>query len=234
MSFTYKHPRAALTVDCVVFALNDRDLNDRDLNVLLIQRNGPPFAGCWALPGGFVELDETLAHAASRELREETGLDSIRLEQLCAIGDVDRDPRERVVTIAYHALVRMSEQQAQAASDARAVAWFAVNDLPNLAFDHNKILSLAYQRLRDKVRYQPIGLELLPERFTLRHLQHLYEAVLDRPLDKRDFRRKILSMGLLVEVDEIKTDVACREARLYRFDKAKYARLLKRGFTFEM
>ena len=229
MNYTYQYPRAALTVDCVVFGLDDEDLK-----VLLIQRDLPPFEGRWALPGGFVHLDETLEQAARRELSEETGLKKVYLEQLRTIGDVERDPRERVVTVAYYALVKLSDHRVQAATDAREAAWFSVDDQPNLAFDHDTILEMAHARLRSKVRYQPIGFELLPNRFALRHLQHLYEVVLDRPLDKRNFRKKILAMDILVELDEVETDVAHRAARLYRFDKKKYRRLTKQGFNFEI
>ncbi len=229
MSHTYEYPRAALTVDCVVFGLDEEDLK-----VLLIQRDLPPFEGRWALPGGFVRLDETLEAAALRELREETDLENLYLEQLHTIGDIGRDPRERVVTVAYYALVKLSDHRVQAATDARQAAWFAIDDLPHLAFDHNKILAMAHQRLRGKVRYQPIGFELLPAKFALRQLQHLYEVILDRPLDKRNFRKKILSMDILVELDEVETDVAHRAARLYRFDRKRYRRQTKQGFNFEI
>lgn len=229
MSYQYEYPRAALTVDCVVFGLDDEDLK-----VLLIQRDLPPFEGDWALPGGFVRLEETLDDAARRELEEETGLKNVYLEQLYTIGDIERDPRERVVTVAYYALVNLSDHRVHAATDARSAAWFGIDDVPSLAFDHPKILKMAHERLRGKVRYQPIGFELLPTKFTLRQIQHLYEVVLDRQLDKRNFRKKILSMGILVELDEVETDVAHRAARLYKFDHRKYRRLTKQGFHFEI
>ncbi|MEQ8637485.1 NUDIX hydrolase [Gimesia maris] len=229
MKFSYEYPRAALTVDCVVFGLDEADLQ-----VLLIQRDLPPFEGDWALPGGFVRLEESLDEAARRELQEETGIENVFLEQLYTIGTVDRDPRERVVTVAYYALVNLSDHRIQAATDARNAAWFAVDDVPALAFDHPEILEMAHERLRGKVRYQPIGFELLPPKFTLRQIQHLYEVILDRPLDKRNFRKKILSMGILIELDEVETDVAHRAARLYKFDHRKYKRLTKQGFHFEI
>lgn len=229
MPFTYEYARPALTVDCVVFGLDDTDLK-----VLLIERDLEPFRGKWALPGGFVRVDETLEDAARRELAEETGLGKVFLEQLYTIGSLNRDPRERVVTVAYYALVRLSSHKVQAATDARQALWFAMDDLPKLAFDHNKILTTAHERLRGKVRYQPIGFELLPQKFTLRQLQNLYEVVLDRDLDKRNFRKKILSMGILNELDEVETDVAHRAARLYRFDKKGYRQMTKQGFNFEI
>ncbi|QDT29217.1 Bifunctional NMN adenylyltransferase/Nudix hydrolase [Gimesia panareensis] len=229
MKYSYEYPRAALTVDCVVFGLDEDDLQ-----VLLIQRDLPPFEGDWALPGGFVRLEETLDEAALRELSEETGLKNVYLEQLYSVGTVNRDPRERVVTVAYYALVNLTDHRVQAATDARNAAWFAVDDVPSLAFDHDQILKMAHERLRGKVRYQPIGFELLPPKFTLRQIQHLYEVILDRQLDKRNFRKKILSMGILVELDEVETDVAHRAARLYQFDRRKYKRLTKQGFHFEI
>lgn len=229
MSFTYAHPRPAVAVDCVVFGLDDDDLK-----VLLVQRDLPPFEGRWALPGGFVRLDETLEAAARRELREETGLTEVYLEQLFTFGELDRDPRERVVSVAYYALVKLHDHAVKAATDARDAAWFAVADLPALAFDHERIVSLAHERLRGKLRYQPIGFELLPPKFTLSQLQRLYETVLEAPLDKRNFRKKILSMDLLVELDEVQKDVAHRAARLYRFDAKRYQQLTRRGFSFEI
>ena len=229
MTFSYEFPRAALTVDCVVFGLDESDLK-----VMLIQRDISPFEGKWALPGGFVRIEETVEEAARRELQEETGLAKVFLEQLYTFGDVDRDPRERVITVAWYALVRLSDHRVKAATDARAAAWFGMDDLPQLAFDHDRILELAYQRLQNKVRYQPIGFKLLPQKFTLTQLQQLYEIILDRSLDKRNFRKKILSMNVLQELDEVETDVAHRAARLYRFNEQRYREMIKQGVNFEI
>ena len=229
MAFTYKHARPALTVDCVVFGLDEDELR-----LLLVERGVEPFAGKWALPGGFVELEETLEEAARRELEEETGITRLYLEQLYTFGDPGRDPRERVVTIAYYALVKLSDHQVQAATDARSAAWFSVADLPALAFDHEHIVQVAFARLKGKVRYEPIGFELLPRKFTLSQLQKLYEVILERELDKRNFRKKILGMDLLIELDEVQRGVAHRAARLYSFDEKKYERLKKDGFNFEI
>ncbi len=233
MPYTYDYPRPALTVDCVVFALDEADLK-----VLLIERDLEPFKGCWALPGGFVHMDESVDDAARRELREETGLSDVFLEQLYTFGAVDRDPRGRVVSVAYYALVNLSDHRVQAGTDAKGAAWFAVSDVPSLAFDHADILATALRRLKGKVRYEPIGFELLPRKFTLSQLQRLYETVLERPLDKRNFRKKILTIGrdtgLLVELDEVQQDVAHRAARLYRFDEEKYRRAKRKGFNFEI
>ncbi len=229
MPFTYEYARPSLTVDCVIFGLDEENLK-----VLLIERDLEPFKGKWALPGGFVRLDETLDEAARRELREETGVENVFLEQLYTFGELHRDPRERVVTVAYYALINLSDYQIKASTDARNAAWFALSDLPKLAFDHDKIYDTALNRLKGKLRYQPIGFELLPHKFKLSRLQKLYEMVLERPLDKRNFRKKILSMDLLIELDEIEQDVAHRAARLYSFDEKKYQRLVKKGFNFEL
>jgi 8-oxo-dGTP diphosphatase len=201
---------------------------------MLIQRALAPFQGKWALPGGFVRLTETLDEAARRELEEETGLRDIFLEQLYTFGAVDRDPRERVVSVAHYALVNLRDHSVHAATDASDAAWFGVHDVPSLAFDHAEILQAALDRLRGKLRYQPIGFELLPKKFTLSQLQRLYELVLERPLDKRNFRKRVLAMELLIELDEVEQDVAHRAARLYRFDERKYKKLAKQGFNFEL
>ena len=229
MSHTYEYPRPALTVDCVVFGLEVGELR-----VMLIRRQLPPFQHCWALPGGFVQMDETLEEAARRELAEETGITKAYLEQLYTFGAVERDPRGRVVSVAYYALTNLSDHEVNAASDAEAAAWFGVHDLPNLAFDHATIIEMAIERLRAKLRYAPIGFELLPRKFTLTELQRLYETVLDRALDKRNFRKKILSLGLLQDTGELEQEVAHRAARLFRFDRKKYRQLATEGGHFEL
>ena len=229
MAYTYEYPRASLTVDCVVFGLDEKDLK-----ILLIERGQNPFKGKWALPGGFVHVDETLDDAARRELHEETGVANVFLEQLYTFGAVERDPRERVVSVAYYALVNLDEHDLTADTDASNAAWFELDDLPPLAFDHDNILKMALERLKGKLRYQPIGFELLPKKFTLSQLQHLYELVLNKEIDKRNFRKKILKMGFLEELDEIQKDVAHRAARLYSFNSDKYDNLVKKGFNFEL
>jgi len=229
MSFTYEYARPALTTDCVVFGLDQNDLK-----VLLIQRALPPFENEWALPGGFVRVGEDVNDCARRELEEETGLKNVFLEQLVTIGTPDRDPREHVITVAYYALVNLIEHPPTAATDARNAAWFSFDDLPPLAFDHADILKIARERLRGKVRYQPIGFELLPKKFTLTQLQHLYELILEEPLDKRNFRKKVNKLGILAETNEVEKDVARRAARLYRFDRSRYRKLQKQGINFEL
>lgn len=231
MPYTYEYPRPAVTVDCVVFGF---DPTESDLKVLLIQRGADPFKNDWALPGGFVDMNEEIETAALRELEEETGMTDVFLEQLYTFGSPNRDPRGRVISVAYYALVAQADKIIQAASDAKNVHWFPVNNLPHLAFDHHKILETGLQRIRGKVSYQPIGFELLPEKFTLSALQKLYETILEQPLDKRNFRKKILNMGILSELDEFQKEVSHRAARLYRFDKNKYEEMVKNGFYFEL
>ena len=229
MLYTYKYPRPALTVDCVIFGLDDEALK-----VLLIQRKHDPFAGCWAFPGGFVDVGETPQHAAGRELEEETGLTNVCLEQLYTFGEPDRDPREHVVSVAHYALVNIRGHRVRAADDACNADWFPVLDTPLLAFDHEHILRMAHQRLQEKVRRQPIGFKLLPRKFTLLQLQHLYETMLGNQLDKRHFRRRALKTGLLVETGQTRKGAAHRPARLYRFDMRKYKRLSRHGFHLDI
>jgi 8-oxo-dGTP diphosphatase len=239
MPYTYEFPRPSLTVDCIIFGLDESS----QLKVLLIQRGGEPFKGCWALPGGFVDMEENLERSALRELEEETGVKDVFVEQLYTFGDPGRDPRGRSVSVAYYALVNLAEHPVQPASDAQEAQWFALEHLPVLAFDHNDILQIAVNRLRAKVRYQPIGFELLPEQFTLSQLQKLYETILgvQEPLNKRNFRTRILKMGVLKEVGK-QDGVAHRPAVLYSFDKERYEQLareryedlIKRGVDFEV
>ncbi|HJK89561.1 MAG TPA: NUDIX domain-containing protein [Polyangiaceae bacterium LLY-WYZ-15_(1-7)] len=229
MSATYAYPRPALTVDCVVFGLDDEGLK-----VLCIERELPPFEGAWALPGGFVRVGEALEEAARRELQEETGLEKVYLEQLYTFGAPDRDPREHTVSVAWYALTNIRDHRVVAATDARDAQWFPLHALPELAFDHGHIVGVAHERLQGKVRYRPVGFELLPRRFTLTQLQHLYEVILERELDKRNFRKKVSSLDLLVDTGEREKNVPRRPARLYRFDKRKYRALEKQGFEFSI
>lgn len=230
MPYTYEYPRPSLTVDCVVFAWTENGLE-----VLLIQRGQEPFTGKWAFPGGFVEMDEELETGARRELEEETGLSDVYLEQLYTFGGVGRDPRGRVVTVAWYALIDKGRYApAVGASDARDAKWFALDAVPELAFDHAKVLETAIARLRGKVRYAPVGFELLSEKFTLTELQNLYETILEEKLDKRNFRKKLNAMDILVELEEVVQDVPHRGARLYKFDEAKYKALEKKGDQFRI
>ena len=212
MPYTYEFPRPALTTDIVVFTLRENRLN-----VLLIQRGEPPFAGMWALPGGFVNIDEALEDAAQRELTEETGLQKTYLEQLYTYGEPDRDPRGRVVTVAYFALIAADAPfQAGGGSDATRAAWQTIEALPPLAFDHAEIIAYAVRRLRYKLEYTAAGFELLPEEFTLTELQTTYEIILGEKLDKRNFRRRILEAGIIEQTPRMRTGEG-RPARLYRY-----------------
>jgi len=205
------HPRPSVTVDVIIFTLRENDLQ-----VLLIQRGSPPFQNMWAIPGGFIDVDESLEEAALRELREETGVHDVYLEQLYTFGDVDRDPRGRVITVAYFAVVPVNAVQLRAGDDAAEACWWSVYDLPPLAFDHAEILAYALRRLRYKLEYTAVGFELLPESFTLSELQAAYEVVLGEELDKRNFRRKILSADVIEKTGAYRTGEG-RPARLYRF-----------------
>jgi 8-oxo-dGTP diphosphatase len=228
MAHTYEYPRPALTVDCVVFGFDDDALQ-----LLLIRRGIEPYKGKWALPGGFVHLDEDLDAAARRELLEETGVRDLFLEQLYTFGAPNRDPRGRVVSVAYVALVKAANHPATGDTDAAEAKWFPANKIPKLAFDHAVIVNAALDRLRSKIRWQPIGFELLPEKFTLSQLQALYEAILGRPLDKRNFRKKLLTFDFVVPLDEFRT-ARSRPARLHRFDRKRYDQLTRSGIHFEL
>ena len=233
MTYSYKYPRPALSVDCVVFGMDDKNF----LKILLIRRSKDPFKDKWALPGGFVNLekDESIEDASRRELREETGVKDIYLEQLYTFGDKYRDPRDWVASVAYYALINLSEYPIKADTDASEAAWFAITELPiPLAFDHQKIIDTAISRLRNKIRYEPIGFELLPRKFTLAQLQKLYETILGQEVDKRNFLRKFHKMDLLIDLDEIQAGVSHRPAKLYQFDEKKYNQLKQKGFNFEI
>ena len=218
-------------VDAVIFGI---DIAARTLEVLLVERDLEPFAGEWALPGGHVARGEALEEAVRRELREETGISDVYLEQLATFGNPDRDPRGWVVSVAYIALVAPGKHRLVPGTDARRAAWFSVSSVPKLPFDHDQILNAAIERLRGKVTYAPIGFELLPKKFTLTELQTMYEVILGYALDRRNFRKKVLSLGLLRELEEWTEGVSHRKARYYSFDERAYRRLLKSGFSFSI
>lgn len=192
--YQYKYGHMAVTTDCVIFTYEDWQLK-----VLLVRRGGEPFKGQWAFPGGFLRMDETAEEGARRELREETGLEPSAIGQLGVYSDVDRDPRERVITIAWYALVKPSK--VVGGDDADEAAWFPVDSLPPLAFDHNKIFESAMERLRRDIHFQPVGFDLLDDEFTIPDLQRLYEAILGVKFDRRNFQRKILAAGILDEAE---------------------------------
>ncbi|WP_375447964.1 NUDIX domain-containing protein [uncultured Fibrella sp.] len=218
-----------LTVDAVVFGYRDGQLF-----VALIKRKYPPFDGQWALPGGFVLPHEDLETAVERELQEETGIQSRFLEQLYTFGNVARDPRQRIVSVAYMGLVRPSDFEIQASTDAQDVDWFPLTDLPPLAFDHATILQTALQRLRGKLTYEPIGLNLLDEKFPFSDLERLYASILNKPFDRRNFRKKFLSFGILIELPEKITPDKGRPASLYSFDQVRYEAIRQQGFLFDI
>ncbi len=227
--FSYEYPRPAVTADCVIFGFDEGELK-----LLLIERGIEPFEGKWAFPGGFIRMDETADDCARRELFEETGIEKVYIEQLYTFSDIDRDPRGKVITVAYYALVKLSEYKILAGDDAKSAKWFPLSHIPPLAFDHDQILKVAINRLRGKIRYQPIGFELLPEKFTMPELQNLYEKILEKSLDRRNFRKKILETELLIDHNESMTGVPHKGASYYSFDRKKYKALLEKGFNFEV
>jgi 8-oxo-dGTP diphosphatase len=228
-TFTYEYPRPAVTVDCVIFGFGNGELK-----VLLTKRGIEPFLGQWAFPGGFILEQETADECARRTLAEEAGLEDIYLEQLYTFSNVDRDPRFRVISIAYYALVKSTDYLIEAGLDIEEVKWFSLGEATALAFDHDQILSVAIERLKGKIRYQPVGFELLPEQFKLPELHKLYETILQRAIDRGNFRKKILSMGLLVDHSEKQPDRHSRAAKIYSFDRDKYESLKESGFYFEL
>jgi 8-oxo-dGTP diphosphatase len=242
MEHTYKYPKADITVDCVLFGFNP----EGHLDVVLIRRGADPFKGKFALPGGFIRIGEkeTAAQAAQREMEEETGIAVDYLEQLQTFDAPDRDPRGRVFSIAYYALVRSQDHIVKGGSDALEAYWvpasLALALLPSeLAFDHHLILKTAIARLQGKISYAPIGFNLLPDKFTLGQFQRLYEAVLNRPLDRGNFRNRVRVMNrtlkILVEVKgEKRKGKPGPAAKLYRFDKKAYDKAVNEGFTFEL
>lgn len=224
--YCYKYPHPAVTTDCVIFGFNGERLQ-----VLLIERGIEPFKGRWAFPGGFLKMDETAEEGAKRELKEETGLENAYIQQLHTFSAPNRDPRERVITIAYYALVKI--QEVKGGDDAASARWFPLDEIPPLAFDHDYILRMATQRLREQIHFQPIGFELLPEKFTIRELQSLYEAILGINFDRRNFAKKMLHLEILTELDETVWRTPKREARLYKFNSDKYEELKRKGFRIE-
>jgi 8-oxo-dGTP diphosphatase len=215
-----------VTVDIVIFTLREGSLQ-----VLLVKRGVPPFEGQYAIPGGFIREDESLEEAALRELHEETGVRNVFLEQLFTFGDPKRDPRGRVITAAYYALIASDKLSLVAGADAAEAQWFPASSVPPLAFDHKSILDYALERLRNKLEYTTVGFQLLAEKFTLGELQSVYEAILGRPLDKRNFRRKLALLGILKPLREWQR-TGRKPARLFRFAAARFEKLKDKGILF--
>ena len=225
--YTYKYPHPAVTTDCVIFGYDVRE----GLSVLLVQRGIEPYKGRWAFPGGFLQMDEDADAGARRELKEETGFEAASIRQFGTFTAVDRDPRERVITIAYMALVRKGG--VRGGDDAADARWFPVSDVPALAFDHDRILRIALDRLKEEIHFHPVGFELLPEVFTLPQLQALYEAILGVRFDRRNFAAKMLKLGILTPTGDRPADAARRIPQTYRFNPQKYGELKQSGFRLE-
>lgn len=234
--YIYEYPHPAVTADCVVFGYDGKELK-----VLLIKRGAEKeagktaYSGEWALPGGFldVEKDKTICHTAARELKEETGL-KISVKDFKEVGtfsDIKRDPRERVITVAYYALVKLAKVEAN--TDADKAEWFNWKDIPHLAFDHDKILRHAFSRLKQNIHFEPVGFDLLPEVFTLPQLQNLYESILEVKFDRRNFANKMKHYEILSEVEDDAPRHGTRTPLKYRFDKDNYDRLKGSGFQLE-
>ena len=224
--YCYKYPHPAVATDCVIFGFDGNDIN-----VLLVERGIEPYKGLWAFPGGFMRIDESAEQCAARELAEETSLEVKYMEQLKAFSAVKRDPRERVVSIAFYALVQIKE--VHGGDDAARAQWFPIHLVPGLAFDHDRILREATSRLREKLCFEPIGFDLLPEVFTMGQLQRLYEAILDVSFDRRNFAKKILKLDLLIEEGNRPDNAPTRIPRMYRFNKEKYDELKRKGIKLE-
>ena len=226
LKYHYKYPHPSVTTDCVIFGFDGTRLN-----VLLIERGIAPYKGRWAFPGGFLKMDENAETGALRELYEETGLKTAYVRQFHTFSDPNRDPRERVITIAYYALVRISE--VKGGDDAAKAEWFPIDKIPALAFDHDQILRVATSELRRQIHFEPIGFELLPEKFTMTQLQHLYEAILGVKFDRRNFYNKMLKLGILTQLDETVAMPNKKEAYLYTFNADSYNDMKEKGFRLE-
>jgi 8-oxo-dGTP diphosphatase len=218
-----------VSVDAVVFGYEAGSVS-----VLLIKRKFEPYAGSWALPGGFIKSDESLEEAVQRELLEETGIKISYLEQLYTFGDLERDPRGRVISVAYFGLVRPDVFELSADTDAEEVSWFDIENLPKLSFDHKRILDVAIKRLQGKITYEPIGFELLNNEFPFSDLEQLYSTLLGRKVDRRNFRKKIASLNVLDELDKKISKGSGRPASLFSFNKERYFKLKKEGIIFDV
>lgn len=224
---SYVEQDIKVTVDAIVFGYNQ----ENGISVLLIKRKIEPYINEWALPGGFVLNGETLEEAVARELQEEAGVAINYLEQLFTFGKPDRDPRRRIISIAYFGLVKSADFRLFASSDASEAAWFNIYELPQLAFDHTEIVGKAISRLRAKITYEPIGFELLDMKFLFSDLEQLYMKLLGHDIDRRNFKRKVMSLGLVVELDEKAPAISAgRPGKLYSFDQDKYKELKIKGF----
>ncbi len=229
MSHVLKEVLKNISIDCVVFGFENSSLE-----VLLIKRARKPFKNCWALPGGFIKRKELVEKAAERILYESTGIKKLYMEEVSIFDGVYRFPDWRVITIGYFALVSPEKYKLTTGIDTTDVKWIKLSEVHELPFDHNKIIEIALSKLRTRVRYRPIGFELLPNKFTLPRLQMLYEVILGKKLDKRNFRKKIMKMHLLKSLKEKDKNNSKRAASLFQFDKQTYNKLKNNGFNFEI
>jgi 8-oxo-dGTP diphosphatase len=228
MKIQFVPPVASITVDCVIFGFDGKKME-----ILLIKRGSEPEAGKWALPGGFMEKEETMDEAAKRVLNLLTGVNGIYMEQCYTFGKLDRHPLARVITVSYYALVDSTNYKLKPSWHASETKWFEISEMPKLAFDHKEIFDVALKTLKKEVTIRPIGFELLPTKFTLTDLQNLYEVILGEELDRRNFRRKIKAMDILTELNEIRPG-AHIGATLFKFNKKKYNELKSGGFDFRL
>jgi 8-oxo-dGTP diphosphatase len=225
-----KYSKYLVAVDCIVFGY---DIQKKILKLLLVKRSFEPAKGLWSLAGGFVKEKESLDEAANRILRKLTGLDTIYLTQSRTYGDTDRDPGARVISTAYYALIAIRDIDNELVKD-NGAHWRSVDDLPKLIFDHSRMVKKALTDLQDQIKVKPVGFELLPEKFTLVQLQELYEAIYQKKVDKRNFRKKILSMGVLEKLEEKEKETSKKGAWYYKFNKERYLKLNRNGFSFNL
>lgn len=230
MSYYHEHEKFHVAVDCIIFGYDE---GGRELKLLLLKRNFQPAKGEWSLMGGFLKGDESVDSAAKRILNQLTGLSDVYMEQLYTFGEIDRDPGDRIISIAYFALIKINSSDLELVKN-HGATWIPFSKMPDLIFDHSAMVERALKKLQIRARTQPIGFELLPDKFTIPQLQGLYEAIYNKQLDKRNFRRKLLSMDLLQKQDDKEKESSRKGAWYYRFDAQKYQDLLKRGFNFEL
>jgi hypothetical protein len=230
MNFYSDFPKILVAVDAIIFGFNENEL---ELKLLLLKRRFAPEKGNWSLMGGFVDPEESLDNAAHRIVKNLTGLNQVYMEQLYAFGEVNRDAGGRIISVAYFSLIKINEHDSELVKN-HGASWISVSKLPKLIFDHGEMVKRAMRKLRIRARTQPIGFELLPEKFTIPQLQRLYEAIYQIPFDKRNFRRKLLAMGLLEKLDEKEKETSKKGAFYYKFNKTKYEELLERGFNFDL
>ena len=230
MNYYSHHPKLLVAVDSIIFGFNE---NEHDLKLLLLKRNFQPEEGNWSLMGGFVAPDENLDDAAKRIVTQLTGLNDVYMEQLYTFGDINRDSGGRIVSVAYFSLIKINEHDSKLVKEHGAF-WVPLAELPTLIFDHNEMVQKALRKLRIRARTQPIGFELLPEKFTIPQIQRLYEAIYQFPFDKRNFRRKLLAMDLLEKLDEKEKTTSRKGAFYCCFNQKKYDELVERGFNFDL